>query len=210
MGAGVEQAAPDELGVVVPACPAWTASDLLRHVVSLPAAMGAGDHPAPGASIGDWMQGLIDARHGVPVPELVEEWLGLDEVIVTALDGRAGVMFGDLAVHEHDLRGALGATDHAALEVDVMLPRTLAGFSRPLRAAGLGSIEVRSGDRARRSHDAEPGWTLVVAPREAVRAVNSRRTPDELRTLDHEGDVEVYLPVLDAHLPLPSASLGER
>jgi len=90
-----------------------------------------------------------------------------------------------------------------------MLPRTLAGFAKPLRHAGLGSIAVRHDDRIWRSHDSEPGWTLDVTPWEATRAVNSRRTADELRELPHRGDVEPYLAILDAHLPLPAAPLKE-
>jgi hypothetical protein len=107
------------------------------------------------------------------------------------------------------LRGAVDVPDHGALEVDVMLPRTLAGFAKPLRRAGLGSIAVRHDDRIWRSHDSEPDWTLEVTPWEATRAVNSRRTADELRELPHRGDVEPYLAILDAHLPLPAATLKE-
>jgi hypothetical protein len=134
----------------------------------------------------------------------------LDGAIRAILPGPGGVLFGDLAVHEHDLRGAVRAPDHSALEVEVMLPRTLAAFAKPLRQAGLGAIEVRHDDRTWRSHDSEPGWTLEVSPWQAVRVFNSRRTADELRELPHRGDVEPYLAILDAHLPLPNASLEER
>ena len=102
----------------------------------------------------------------------------MDSAISAILNGPGGVLFGDLAVHEHDLRGAVDAPDHGALEVEVMLPRTLAAFAKPLRHAGLGAIEVRHDDRIWRSHDGAPGWTLDVTPWEAVRAVNSRRTAD--------------------------------
>ena len=84
----------------------------------------------------------------------------MDGAIAAILSGPGGVLFGDLAVHEHDLRGVVDVPDHGALEVDVMLPRTLAGFAKPLRQAGLGAIAVRHDDRIWRSHDSEPGWTL--------------------------------------------------
>ena len=76
-------------------------------------------------------------------------------------------------------------------------------------AADLGVIGVRDNNRTLRSHDSEPGWTLEVAPWEAVRALYSRRTADELRGLPHHGNVEPYLAILDAHLPLPTTSLNE-
>lgn len=198
---------PGDLGRAVPACPLWTVFDLIAHVVSMPAAIGNGESP-PGP-VTDWLQGLVEARRDQSVGELTEEWLSLDGSIAAILNGPGGVLFGDLAVHEHDLRGAVGAADHGALEVEVMLPRTLAGFAKPLRQAGLGAIAVRHDDRMWHSHDAEPGWTLDVTPWEATRAINSRRTADELRELPHEGDVEPYLAILDAHLSLPTISLDE-
>jgi hypothetical protein len=68
---------------------------------------------------------------------------------------------------------------------------------------------VRYDGETWRSHDADAGWVLLVTPSEAVRAINSRRTADELRALPSDGDVVPYLPVLAAHLPLPVRSLGE-
>ena len=198
---------PGDLSRAVPACPLWTVFDLMAHVVSMPAAIGNGELP-PG-SVTAWLQGLVEARRDQSVGDLTEEWLSLDGAISAILNGPGGVLFGDLAVHEHDLRGAVDAPDHGALEVEVMLPRTLAAFAKPLRHAGLGAIEVRHDDRIWRSHDGPPGWTLDVTPWEGVRAVNSRRTAAELRQLPHEGDVEPYLAILDAHLPLPTRSLNE-
>jgi hypothetical protein len=198
---------PRDLGRVVPACPLWTIFDLIAHVVSMPAAIAIGASP-PG-SITDWLQNLIEDRRDQSAGELTEEWLSLDGAIAVILKGPGGLLFDDLAVHEHDLRTAVGAPDHGALEVEVMLPRTLGGFAEPLRQAGLGAIEVRHDDRMWRSHASEPGWTLEVTPWEAVRALYSRRTAEELRGLPHDGNVEPYLAILDAHLPLPTISLDE-
>jgi len=198
---------PLDLRRIVPACPQWTVFDLIAHVVSMPAAIALG--ASPRGSITAWLQDLVEDRRDQSVGELTEEWLSLDDDIAVIVKGPGGLLFDDLAVHEHDLRGTVGAPDHGALEVEVLLPRTLAGFAESLRHAGLRSIEVRHGDRMWRSHDSEPGWTLEVAPWEAVRALYSRRTADELRGLPHDGNVEPYLAILDAHLPLPTTSLNE-
>ncbi len=203
----VDAPGPD-LDRTVPACPDWAVRDLAAHVVSLPAALGAGH--LPDGDVGIWIQGLVDERRGQDVTALMQEWSELDDVIAPLLDGMGSVLFGDLAVHEHDLRGALGRPDHAALDVDVMMPRTLAGFAKPLRAEDLAAIAVEHDGRRWESHDREPGWTLLVDPWEAVRALNSRRTADELLHLPCTGDPVPYLAVLDAHLPLPIHSLGEE
>jgi Mycothiol maleylpyruvate isomerase N-terminal domain len=202
-----ESLSPTDLRRTVPACPSWTVFDLMAHVVSMPAAIGRGERP-PG-TVTEWLQSLVEARQDQDIDELTREWCTLDGAIASILNGPGAVLFGDLAVHEHDLRGAVDVADHTALEVDVMLPRTLAAFAAPLRAAGLGAIEVRHEGRTWCSHDSDAGWTLAVSPWEAVRAVNSRRTADELRGLPHHGDVEPYLAILHAHLPLPTRSLHE-
>jgi hypothetical protein len=201
------EASDDELNRVVPACPAWTVHDLLAHVVSIPAALSTGRQPS--GPLNDWLSELVAERRDQPAGSLQDEWRALDKALDALLSGGAAVLYGDLAVHEHDFRGALERPDHTSLDVEMILPRTIAAFKRPLQTAGLPPIEVRAGGQAWRSHDGEAGWTLVVDPWTAVRALNSRRTADELRALPAEGDASDYLPILDAHLPLPAASLGE-
>jgi hypothetical protein len=200
-------AGADELARTVPACPAWSVHDLAAHLVGIPAALAAGRLPA--GDVDAWLQEIVDERRDDRVDALMSEWLALDAAIAPMLQGGGARMFADLAVHEHDLRGALGRADHDALEVDAMLPRTIAAFSHPLQEAGLGAIVVEHDGRTWWSHDADAGWTLHVDPWEAVRAVNSRRTADELRALPADGDAEAYLPILHAHLPLPERSLAE-
>jgi hypothetical protein len=203
----LETSSGDDLARVVPACPDWTVHQLLAHCVSLPAELSAGHRPT--GDVGAWISELVAEREKLPVSSLVEEWQKLDAALDALLSGGAGLLFGDLAIHEHDFRGALRRPDHGALEVPEMLPRTVAAFSRPLREAGLAPLEVRCGEQVWRSHEGEPGWTLLVDPWTAVRAVNSRRTAQELRSLPSHGNPDPYIPILDAHLPLPVQSLGE-
>ena len=201
---GADQAA---LKLRVPACPAWSVQELLSHLVSMPAAIAVGRRPS--GAIADWLDELITERNGQSASKLITEWRSLDEALAGLLEGPSSLLFTDLAVHEHDLRSALNLPDHTALEVDAVLPAALAAFGEPLRAAGLGAIEVRDGARTWRSHEAAVGWTLLVDPWTAVRAVNSRRTAQELHELPHWGDATAYVPILDAHLPLAAEPLRE-
>jgi uncharacterized protein (TIGR03083 family) len=203
----LETTSEDERTRVVPACPDWTVHDLLAHVVSIPAALSSGRRPT--GPIGDWLNELVAERSEQPDRALQDEWRALDRELEALLSGPSGLLFGDLAIHEHDFRGALDRPDHGALEIEDLLPRTIGAFKGPLKEAGLAPIEVRAGDRVWRSHEGEAGWTLVVDPWTAVRALNSRRTADELCALPSRGDASGYLPILDAHLPLPARSLGE-
>lgn len=193
---------------IVPACPDWTVHDLLAHQTSMPTALLAGDLPA--GNINEWIQGLVDARRTTSIDDLLAEWRA-DDAALAGLVANVGILVGDLLAHEGDLGGALGlVADRTAPESEALLPGALAGLKGPVTDAGLGAIEVRHGDRSWRSHDAEPGWSFEADPWEAFRALTSRRTADELRAAPHAGDVEPYLAILDAHLPLPTASLGER
>ncbi|HUV10127.1 MAG TPA: maleylpyruvate isomerase N-terminal domain-containing protein [Acidimicrobiia bacterium] len=193
---------------IVPSCPDWTVHDLLAHQTSMPTAIIAGDLPSGDAN--DWIQGLVDARRDTTVEELLTEWR-TDDAALGGLVANVGLLVGDLVVHEGDLAGALGiAADRTAPESEAMLPGALAGLKAPITEAGLGAIEVRHGDRRWRTHDAAPGWSFEADPWEALRALTSRRTADELRAAPHTGGIEPYVAILDAHLPLPTATLGER
>jgi hypothetical protein len=200
-------ASDDDLARTVPACPDWTVRDLASHLVGTPAELAAGRFPT--GDFGPWLQGIVDSRRDDDIPSLVEEWHGLDAAIEPMLQGPAALMFGDVSVHEHDVRAALDRPDHDALEVDAILTFALQSLATPASDAGLGAVVVEHDGRTWRSHDADAGWTLRVEPWEAVRAVYSRRTADELRALPADGEAEPYLAIIDAHLPLPEHSLGE-
>jgi uncharacterized protein (TIGR03083 family) len=201
-------ATPDDLARTVPACPDWTVQDLAAHLVGTPAELAAGRFPS-GGDVTGWLNDIVDGRRGTDVALLVDEWRTLDPAIEPVLQGPGALMFGDVAVHEHDLRGALERPDHDAIELDALVTFALGSFATPARDAGLGAIVVESDRGTWRSHDDDAGWTLHVEPWEAVRAVYSRRTADELRALPAEGDAEPYLALIAAHLPLPEHSLGE-
>jgi hypothetical protein len=200
-------ASPDDLARTVPACPDWTVHDLAAHLVGVPATLAAGNFPS--GDVNAWLQSIVDDRRDVGVDDLMQEWTTLDAAIEPMLQGMGALMFTDVSVHEHDLRGALGAVDHDAIEIDAVMACSLPSFAQPLQDAGLGAIVVDHDDRTWRSHDADAGWTLRVDPWEAVRAINSRRTADELRALPSAGGGDAYLAVIAGHLPLPEQSLGE-
>ena len=199
---------PDALTATVPACPDWTALQLITHCTSMPAALGAGDFPT--GDLNEWINKILTDRSGASLDELAVEWIGANETINGMVSGGGAVLFDDLVVHEHDLRAALSAPDHSALDASISVPRSLESCVAALEEAGLGSIEVRSAEGTWRSHDAEPGWVLEVSPWEAVRVIYSRRTADELRAIGGSDNIEAYISVLNAHLPLPTSSLGER
>ena len=59
------------------------------------------------------------------------------------------------------------------------------------------------------SATATPELTLTATPFEALRLLGSRRTIEQVRAADFEGDLDRYLPGL-LHMDLPVDDLGER
>lgn len=203
----VAASGPSDLERHVPACPDWTVRQLFTHCVSMPAAISVGDLPQ--SDLDGWIDAILAARVDRSIDELVDEWSSVDATIESMVGGGGAVLLDDLVVHEHDLRGALGRTDHSTLDEDVFVDRALQSCVPELERRGLSAIEVRHDGRTWRSHEAPVGWTLEMSPWESVRALYSRRTADELRTSSVGDDADAYITLLDDHLPLPLASLGE-
>lgn len=204
----VRDLSADDLARPVPACPEWVASDLLAHVVGIPEALSTGDHPT--GEMQAWLDRLVAERREVPVNDLLERWEACAAATSAVIDGAGSLLFVDVVSHEHDLRGAVGrAGARGVPEVRATVQLLLDLLAPEIAAAGLGALVVDSGEVTWASQFTRPGCTIKTDPWEAIRALQSRRSADELRALPHTGDIEPYLAVLHAHSPLPPTSLGE-
>lgn len=197
---------------VVPACPEWTVHELFTHVVSMPMAIAVGDIPEVVMGGGDpnpWLADLVAEHSSRSVVDLARWWASADDALSELFPG-AGLLLADLFTHESDLHGALRSQAHRRTpELDSQIDAALAGVQQAIAARSLAPIAVDDGHDRRVSGEGEPGWTLRVDFWEAHRALNSRRTRDELVAIPHDGNPEPYLDVLHDHLPLPQHTLGE-
>jgi hypothetical protein len=203
----------DQLATPVPACPEWTVHALVAHLVAMPMAIVAGDIPEAVMGGGDpnpWLAQLVADNQHRTVSDLARWWASDDDALAATLAG-AGLLLADLFTHEGDLHGALGSTAHRNTpELDSQIDAAMAGLQKDITAAGLPPIAVDSGTERRVSADGTPGWTLRTGFWEAHRVFNSRRTPEEVLALPHDGDPSIYFDVMHEHLPLPGTSLGEH
>ena len=208
----VAMCSDDQLALPVPACPAWSVHELFAHLVSMPVAILEGDVPAEVMGGGDpnpWLNRLVEEHARRPVVELARRWAGNDVALAAVVDG-AGLLLADIFTHEGDLHGAIGSrANRSTPELDSQIDAALAGLQKDIGAAGLPPLAVDNGHEVRVSAAGDAGWTLRTDFWTAHRALNSRRTREELRAIDHEGDPEPYLDVMHRHLPLPEVSLGE-
>ncbi|MFA9563394.1 MAG: hypothetical protein ACERLM_01620 [Acidimicrobiales bacterium] len=193
---------------IVPACPEWTCRDLVTHVASMPIAISVGD--IPGEDGDAWIDKVLDAHRSSSIDELETAWRGADEILAAIIDGPGLALYYDQVVHEHDLRGALGAPGaQDEPEVSFSLQVSLDQIEPHISAAGLAPLAIRAGDTTLQSGDGPPACTITTTAWEAMRALNGRRTADEVRALPHEGDVEPYLDAIATRFPFLTASLGE-
>ena len=200
----------------VPATPAWSARDLIAHVVGVAADVVAGtDDP----EISDaWTQGHLDQRADRSLAEVLDEWRDLTPQVLALLpDAEVAVatsLVVDLTTHEQDLRGALdrpGAREDPALRLGVRaFGSVFAGevadaALTPVRllATGEGGIEV---DAPRGS---EPRVGASAPLFELHRALSGRRSGAQVRAWAWTVDPEAYLPLLSRFGDLRTTDLAE-
>lgn len=97
----------DELAAPVPACPGWSVSDVMFHLLAGVEDVMAGRLTGPPTDA--HTAGQVARHRGTPVRSVVEAWSELAPPF-EELIGRAAVWPAvlDLATHEQDIRGALG------------------------------------------------------------------------------------------------------
>ncbi|MBV2357055.1 maleylpyruvate isomerase family mycothiol-dependent enzyme [Streptomyces sp. J2-1] len=192
----------------VPACPDWTARDLLSHMVGLGADVAGGDEPDDHNDT--WTARQVAHRRGRTPAELLAEWETVAPALCAWMTAHGPRPLNDMIIHEQDLRGALrvpGAQDTPALRT---LRDTFAGRLRD-RTAGLPPLAL-VGTHWRWATSGPPDGAAVVltAPDfDLTRALFARRSASQLRRWTSQGDIEPYLEGFTALGGLPARDLSE-
>lgn len=214
----------EELATIVPACPDWDVKDVLGHIVSEGAIAANGTLPSDLDLLEAWRDEEharkrdelnareVAARRDRSVPELLEEWAGLAAILRPMLRGEqpfpypsfpfaGSIVVMDAALHNQDIRNALGRPgERETNAVSLGLTAYRVGLDTRLRALGLPPLRLRYGDRDKLvGGDGEAAATLSADRYELYRALASRRTRDQIRAMDWEGDPEPYLGVMPTY-----------
>lgn len=194
----------------VAACPAWSVHDLFSHVTGIAVDLSAGRPPAGDSQ--EWVDRQVAERRSRRLSDVLEEWHGVGSDFESMIASSPKAMWGlvyDLVVHEFDLRQAAG--DREGRDADFALLAAELGLNlvkNDLRKAGLGAVAVEMAGEVIVVGEGEVQLTLRTNPFECLRLLGSRRTMDEVRKADFEGDLDRYFPGL-FHMELPMRSLGE-
>ena len=172
--------------VEVPTCPGWTVKDVIAHLAGFFAVYEEQGMKGFGPGWGDK---VVEERSDRSLTECLEEWTErfrrADEINPVAIS--------DALAHEQDIRTAIGepgAQDDPNFVPSVEMALgflTKSGDDKPTFRVKTDEVDQTIGDN-------EPVATLRTSTFELFRALQGRRTKEQVRAMDWEGDPS---PVLD-------------
>ena len=179
----------------VPTCPGWSVKDVIAHLAGFFTAYRSGDPKE--AFSPDWGDREVDARKDRSLQECLTEW---DELLSDPGDlfqSHFGpVAVADVLAHEQDIRTALNQP--GARDDENIVPSIDMAFSfveQKAKAEGLPPLRIVTEDIDRTIGEGEPRATLHTSTFELFRALHGRRTVDQVRELDWEGDPDPWMSV---------------
>ena len=220
----VRAASPEQLDAIVPATPLWRTTDVVRHLTGVARDLIEGELPADFNPIESWQtpQGAergnaftdthVSGRRDRGLDEVLDEWRDITDRMLPILRGEQPapqpfpfielVPVNDLAVHLHDIRGALRQPgDRDGALVAIGFASYLAAFGMRLAKRNLPPVRVRYGGKERVTGEGEVGATWSGERFELFRALAGRRSNEQIAAMDWEGDATPYIPLVSMYGP---------
>lgn len=182
----------DELARPVPACPGWTVRDVVTHLSALAVEASAGRLSGPPDDATTAAQ-LAD-RADRDLDTVLAEWDGVVDTVVAGLESRQMPpnIAMDVLCHEADVHEALGRPAPPADAWTPVAQWMAAGTVR--RLDGPGTLVVRSGgDELTGGAGGAPTTAVDVDPYELWRGLFSRRSRNQIRAWDWDGDPATWV-----------------
>lgn len=174
-----------QVNAVAPATPEWQIRDIVAHLTGVCADVLAGN--LDGVATDAWTGRQVADRRAVPFDELLKEWedkgTAVEALMPDFPEIAVGQMVTDSVTHEQDIRGALdapGGRDSDALDIAFRWGARVLDGSEPLR------LETEAGTAA--VGDGVPVATVRTSRFELVRSYTGRRSVDQMRAYEWEGD----------------------
>jgi hypothetical protein len=155
--------------------------------------------------LNEWTARHVADRRGRPLQDVLDEWEDSAAALASTIRGdapwpdgvlpfAAHVLVTDVGVHQQDVYGALGVVrDRDAAPIRIGVATYVAGIDLRLRATNAPALRLVTEDKEKVAGAGEPVAT-VRAPRfELFRALSGRRSPDQVRAYDWDGDPAPFL-----------------
>lgn len=178
----------------VPTLPGWDVKDVIAHCAGFITAFRSGDPQAFGP---DWGDREVEARRDRSLKDCLIEWAdltaGADDLFSSRL---APVAVSDVLAHEQDIRTALGAPGARDDEnIAPAVEMALSFVEQKMKAEAVPSFRVVTEDIDRTVGEGEPEATLRTSTFELFRAVQGRRTVEQVKALEWDGDPDPWMSV---------------
>lgn len=191
---------PQQLETPVPASPGWTVHGVVSHLAGV--ATDAINGRLPGVPGPEQTAAQVAERSTTPTSIVLREWERTGSQLEVLL-GKSGAVSTepvvDVAVHEQDIRGALGLPgNRQGPLIDLALDQAGQRLLSRVESAGLPPIKVTPDPDATPivGGDDAP-VTFRASPYEFFRAVYGRRSRTQLeRRLIGTDEPEAYVPLL--------------
>lgn len=217
---------------VVPACPAWTAADVVRHLAGVSGDIT--DGVFDGLASDAWTEAQVAARRDLSYPQVLAEWSESIDMAcellahVSDIDGPSefdtafgrvpiaivpSVAVSDILHHEYDIRNAFGdrgsrdlMETHFAAAGHV---RGLRGVFAVKRLPSMRVVIEETGQTFDVGRE-EPVATVTAPAFELLRGIGGRRTREEMLGWEWDGDPAPFVDaMLLPHFTMRTDSLGE-
>lgn len=176
----------------VPACPEWTIRDLLGHQVGVVEDAVAGNLDDLGQP--HWTAAQVQRHTHHDLDGVKHAW---DKAIARSGDAWpqiAEACIPDIAIHEFDIRGAVGNTEDRTSPIIFAAFDLFAGFlNESFREMNLPALRIVADDRTVVLGEGEPQLELRTSQHEFTRFVTGRRSPAQMRAMDWSGDSAGWL-----------------
>jgi uncharacterized protein (TIGR03083 family) len=211
----------------VPATPGWRIRDVVSHLSGDLSSLIANDFPAEFfmamgqpetiAQLNEWTDEHVKSRADMSVSEIFDEWEASSKTIIDMMRGHSDwpdnvppfadrVLLTDLGVHLHDIYGALGIVrDRDGAPVRIGSAGYVAVMGMRLTTFDAPALAIESGDKSWVIGGDDPAATLRVDRFELFRALSGRRSPEQIKSYDWEGDPGPFLDFFYLYGPRPDA-----
>ena len=173
----------------VPTCPGWTVKDVISHLAGFFAVLE--EHGMKGFDA-TWGDDVVKERREASLQECVAEW----RKRYSRAEEISTVAISDALAHEQDIRNAIGvpgAQDDPNFVHAVQLALTFVG--KKMEGTDAPSFRVVTDEIDETLGESEPIATLRTSTFELFRALQGRRTVDQVQELEWDGDPTSVLDV---------------
>jgi uncharacterized protein (TIGR03083 family) len=205
----------DERTTPVPATPGWRVRDVIAHLAGDAACLIVGDYPreffesfgndAAIVTLNQWTSGHVAARADWSIQDIIDEWGQSAATLTRMMRGQTPwpndipffadrVLITDIGVHQHDIYGALGiARDREGPPIRIGVAGYVAVLDMRLRSDGGPALRIDAGHKDWVVGGDEPVATLRSDRFELFRALSGRRSPDQVKSYDWDGNPDPFL-----------------